>query len=63
MSAYRTQWIEALVEFLESDGAAEWLSSPHSRLENRTPLEAVGDGDQDRVADLVEKLVESGDGD
>lgn len=60
MSAYfNPDWLQALVEFLDVDGAAEWLLRPLSALDERSPLEAVGDGEQPKVARMVMKMIEA----
>lgn len=59
MSYFNPDWLQALVEYLDVEGAAEWLSRPLSALDERSPLEAVGDGDQAKVARMVLKMIEA----
>lgn len=54
----KEDWLGALVDCLGVDDAAEWLRDPCPELRHRAPLQAVADGDQQQVIDLVEQMVD-----
>jgi hypothetical protein len=43
-------WIRRV---LNDEGAEHWLRTPATFLEGRTPLEAIRDGDADRVSQAL----------
>lgn len=49
-------WLPILLEFYENEEAAEWLVKPHVALDEESPLEAIRNGRQWEVAELVETL-------
>jgi hypothetical protein len=49
-----------LDELLPGKLAPQWLNTPHPRLKNRTPLQALLSGDGERVARMLEIVREGG---
>lgn len=49
--------LRLLQGWVDDDQAARWLTRPASRLEGRTPLAALADGDHDEVMDACEAFI------
>jgi hypothetical protein len=56
---HEEEWLEALVDFLGVDDAAEWLRDPCLELGKESPLQLIADGRKDEVIAHVMEMVES----
>lgn len=51
-------WLSKLLEYFDDcQDVAEWLVESQHDLDGRSPLQAIREGDQALVVDLVETLV------
>jgi antitoxin Xre/MbcA/ParS-like protein len=55
----REEIISNLVRVLNPEGFARWLETPIPRLDGRTPLAALFEGDEDQVLDLTRSYLET----
>lgn len=52
----KPDWLQELLELYDNEGAAEWLKSPHTMLNGKTPFDAIRDGQEHEVSDIVHRL-------
>ena len=51
---------ELAIRFEHTEDAVQWLETPVTSLEGRTPREAIAGGEIERVTLLLESLAEAG---
>ena len=48
---------ELTLAFSTSDDAVQWLETPQAGLENRTPRQAIADGEVERIILLLDTMI------
>lgn len=54
---YQDSWISDLPSLFRTDeDVVRWLTTKHPQLDNRSPLEAIRESDEFKVATIVDQL-------